>query len=137
MAVFGNYVEKALFAILKGNADLVAVVPSSRMYADHLPQNPTYPAITYQLVSEELPHNHDRSAGPTRARFQISCWSQTKPQAAQVRELVKGVLVAYKGTAASINVQGIFYLGTTSLWDPDEEIELWQEASDYYVFITP
>lgn len=136
MAEFGNIVEKTINTILKADVDLVALV-STRIWLDHLPPEPTYPAVSYSMISDFMPMNHDKSAGPIRARIQVSSWNTSYSAARTVTELIKGALVGYTGTVSGVEVQGILYETTVPIYDPDQLTKVYHLASDFIVFITP
>ena len=64
--------EKAIFAMLKAHAPLIAVVPSSRIFPSVIPLNTTLPAIAYSLISEVEETAIGLTALKRRARIQVT-----------------------------------------------------------------
>lgn len=97
--------------------DLNALV-GSRIYPGVLPENPTYPAISYSLVSESRHHNID-VAYP---RYQFSCFSPNYISAKNVATQVRKALQRYRGTMGSTQViQGVFE-NEIELYDPTDKL---------------
>lgn len=72
---------EAIFAHLSHVAPLTALLRTSadapvRIYPIHLPQAPTYPAITYQIVSDERVFHHGGRSRLQLARVQFSIWGK-------------------------------------------------------------
>ena len=118
MADAGN----ALLFILENNGGVAALV-SDRVYRDRLPQDPTYPAITIELVTS--PPMPDHNAGVTvnfRNIYQINCWGKTTDSASAVRDAVFAATDNQKGTFAGVNVLGLFYRDDRDLHDAEPEV---------------
>jgi len=70
-------IEKALVTLLKPYV-------SNRMYADFLPENPVYPALTYYTISH-LAHPIVNAQYPT---FAIDLWTQSKEENVELRDTI-------------------------------------------------
>ena len=66
---------------------------SDRIYGLVLPQNPTYPAVTYQRIDTDPMEGMTQDHGITDVLFQVDVWAATYPSAksvsAQVRTCMK------------------------------------------------
>jgi hypothetical protein len=86
-----------------------------RVYANVLPDNPTYPAACYQQISEAEPHEGDL---PTfDVRYQIDCYGRKYEYAAPLADAVQLALHDWgnlAGTPAIINVRRA---GRFDAWD--------------------
>lgn len=120
-------VEPAIVTILENDAPLVAVM-GTRLTLNELPQNPTYPAVTYSLSDQQAAITHDQAVGPEEATIQVSAWSKSYKQARELADLIVDALLGYSGTVGSIQVQGIFLINIVPMYDPDETLKVWQVA---------
>ena len=104
---------------------LVAQVASAggRVYPAKLPQNPTYPCITYFQVSGPRDYSHDGYSGTTASRYQVSCWGKTY---AATKGLAREVIRAVEGYTGM--------MGTTriGLIRVDNETDNYEYDSDVY-----
>lgn len=73
-----------------------------------LPQNPTLPALTFLLVSENRPKASPQ--GPLQlceARFQIDAWAARSVAAYELAEAVRKKIDGYRGPAGDEVIQSI------------------------------
>lgn len=91
--------EKVIRERLNTFAGVTALV-ASRIYPLVLPQEPTYPAITFSRVSSQRIEGVYTDYGMARVRIQITCWALTYDSAKAVAEQVRIALERY-GTAVS------------------------------------
>lgn len=82
----------------------------------NLPQSPTYPALTYTLISDDE-HLRFDVAFP---RFQFSCWANTyaeaKGVAKEVRRMFQRRNEPIGGSSGCRIIRGVFE-GEVDLWD--------------------
>lgn len=97
-------IEKALFQILTGHAELTAHV-GDRVYPLLLPQSPTLPAITYTRVGTARGYNNDGPDGAAEPSFQISVWTPDLLTAATVAGHARAALHgAWNATVAGVRL---------------------------------
>lgn len=84
--------EQALVTLLRASTALGALVPDSRIYAHHLPQNPVMPSITVSKVSGFSESVMGEDTGEVDARFQVSCFDDDYAGVLSVKEAVRGAL---------------------------------------------
>jgi len=77
--------EHALRAMLEQHAGV-----SGRIYPVKLPQNPTYPALTYQVITGPRDYTQDGPDGATRFRVQIDIRDTTYTGCRTVRDALVG-----------------------------------------------
>jgi hypothetical protein len=72
-----------------GHAGTAALI-ATRCYPDQLPENVTYPALSYLLVSDDssLYRTHDGAGGRTVSRIQFNCYDDTGDDAAALADQV-------------------------------------------------
>jgi hypothetical protein len=104
----------------------------SRMYAAILPQHPTMPAITYQIISGDSVISHDGSSGLENPTIQIDCWADTYSQMDALFNAVRKRLNVASGTFLGVEVQGVFLLRKRDLYD--DEAKLYRRTADYDVW---
>jgi hypothetical protein len=93
--------ESGLVAILD-NANTTA---GTRVYPILLPESPTFPAITYQEISQ-VPQNHrDGNSGLDRARTQINCWGKTFEQARVLANEIRALNGSGSGEVTKLFVE--------------------------------
>ncbi len=92
----------------------VAALIGDRIYPVKLPQNPTYPAITYFQVSGSPIYTKQGRHG-TRPRVQISCWAKSYTT---VKQLAAAVVAAMDGYARENLNQN--------------EFDIYEEAAEVY-----
>lgn len=115
----------------------LSALVGTRVYAVKLPQNVTYPAVTYQIVGG-LPRTHlmggdDALAAP---RVQVSAWDTSLTDAISVADQIKAALQDYSGTMggdAGITVQHIF-LESEQIDIYDSEAEVHNVAQDFLIW---
>ncbi|MGB0889859.1 MAG: DUF3168 domain-containing protein [Solirubrobacterales bacterium] len=93
------------------------IVPASRIYPLKLPQNPTFPAITYRVISDVPEYDLEGEAGLSHARIQIDCYGASSSgedpyDVARALGLeVRAALSAYQGTVDGVEFQTSFVVG--------------------------
>lgn len=126
----------AIQSVLAADSDVAALV-SSRIYPLRRPQNVKYPAITFQIVSEESTQHMTGLSGFADAFVEVACWALTPLAADQLAEKVRLALSRYSGTIASTVIRQVLpETGTTDFDEPDDGSDspvYWHER-DYRVW---
>ena len=113
-------IEATLYTRLTTHAGLSALVVD-RVFPNHLPQDVTYPAISYRRVTSSRPSNFGADAGIVRARFQIDVWASSYDSASAVREQVRLALQRWSNTAGTV-VQDTFFIDDQELYEDDIDV---------------
>ena len=113
-------IEDTLYTRLTTHAGLSALVVA-RVFPNHLPQDVTYPAISYRRVTSTRPSNYGSDAGIVRARFQVDVWASSYDSASAVREQVRLALQRWKNTPGTV-VQDTFFTGDQELFESDIDV---------------
>jgi len=121
--------ESDLLARLDGFAGLTALV-STRSYHLHLPQKPTYPAVTFQRISTERVSAMGADTGDVRARIQTDAWATTIDSAMAVAAQVRAALKRYGGTN-SVTIYDILQESEIPLYE--DEIQIYHIVQDFMV----
>ena len=124
----------ALRSLLLADATAFGLV-GTRIYAVQLPQDVTYPAITYTTISGYRPQHTRGSAGLSGPRIQLDFWALGYIQAHALAEAVRLVLQSFQGEAAGVTIQGIFFDSERDMFDPDAGQDgAYRVSADYFVF---
>lgn len=105
-----------------------------RMYPETLPQMPTLPAITYQVVSEWRRPTMHGTDGLPRTRVQVDCWARTSLEARAIADAVREAVDGFSGLMGSpgTEIGGLFAANTFSSYDP--EAKMYRVSRDYVVW---
>jgi hypothetical protein len=125
-------IEATLFTLLTANAGVTALV-GTRVYPVQLPQAPTTPAVSYQLISE---HREGSFAGPSGlpgTLIQVDSWSDTYLGVKTLATAVRLALDGYQGTpAGGDRIQASILENQSDIFEPDvklfrvlQEFRLW------------
>ena len=129
-------IQTAVRAILAADAGVSALV-GTRIYPDRLPQNVTYPAITYEMYSEDSFEAMDGLLGIAEATIEVTCWASTRLVASSVQDAVRLALANYQGTSSGVVVRRIHTgVGGTGRDEPDDSSDLptYFHERDYHAF---
>jgi len=112
-------IEAALRTHALASAPLVALV-GGRIYPSVLPQNPTYPAITYFRVSGPRLYDHGGASGMAEARIQFDCWASTYSAVKAVAAALRVALSGYSGTVGGVTIASIYLDSEIDSYEPNE-----------------
>jgi hypothetical protein len=108
---------------------LAALAVTPFIFHRELPQNPTYPATVYDVISDTVVgHTHDNLVvGFRRARIQIDVYAETVAEAEDAMENYFAALVGFKGSIgddlspSQFTDVSIFDIGSNPDYDFEEE----------------
>lgn len=121
--------ESVLYTRLAGQVALV----SSRIYPLILPQNPTYPAVTYQRI--DSPHEGAMGADHdvARTRIQVDSWAETYAGAKAVATQVRLALDNWASEAVSPAIINAAFESDGDLYE--EEVGVYRVTADYLIWV--
>lgn len=105
-------IESVLRAILVADP-VVSGMVGTRAYQTALPREPTFPAITYQMVSRV----QDGLTGIVQARVQYTCLATTWKGAADLADAVRCGLHGYRGVRDGARIEDVRYAGQHDDYD--------------------
>lgn len=70
---------------------------SGRIYPDHLPQTPSYPAVTHLRVGTGRSKNFCGTERNVVSSFQIDAWALTYGEAEETAQQVRDLMIDFKG----------------------------------------
>ena len=127
---------EALYHRLTNYSNLTTLT-STRIYPIKMPQEVSYPAVTFQVISG-LPRGHlmgsdDSLAAP---RVQVSAWGETLSDAVDVADQIKAALQDFSGTmggVSGVTVQRIF-IESEQIPVIDPDVDVYQVAQDFIIW---
>lgn len=123
-------ISSLLQAALAANSGVTALV-STRIYPIKLPQPPTYPAITYQRISNTAQNG---STALRETRYQIDCWADTYTPTQTLAAAVKAALEEYKKTNATPGIKQAYIIN--ELDDYDDDVKAYRTIVDVILVTT-
>lgn len=102
-------VIKARLGQVVGVTALVSVPPNDRIYKFWLPENPTYPAIAYKLISTDRLQGTYGDPGYCKATMQVICLAKSADGADALAEQVRLALERFGASQPA----GIPFAGAT------------------------
>jgi hypothetical protein len=110
---------------------LSTVLAMTRIYPPPVPQNATYPLITYQQISGVRGYVYSNQSGWVRARYQIDSYATTPTAARALAEQVRLALSIYKGTIDGVVIDLIVIVDETKFYEDDTKLH--RISHDYMV----
>ena len=115
---------------------LTALV-GSRIYEEILPQKASYPAITYQIVSEiRDAYSMDGANGQVESRLQVNCYASSGVERRQLADLMRNAIDGFKGQWNGTEIQSVFVDDAGSNFDAspgNEQSRVWGWRFDFLV----
>lgn len=125
----------SLRARLLANTDLSAMVGGSRVYPVHLPQAATYPAVTYQKISDVTEPNLGEASRIRTARIQLDTWADTPADAWKLADHIRTQVDGFQGTVSGVRFAASMVDSETDLYE--EAIEKFRVTVDYEIVYWP
>lgn len=111
-------VEASLYSRLSGYAGLSALV-GTRIYPDHMPQSPTYPAVVYERQVTERESAMGSDTGNVSALFTVESHATTFTGALNVATQVLGALQRFSGTVDTVVFEDVFVTDEDTDYDTE------------------
>ncbi len=129
-------IEDGIFYLLDNDVDVSALVVS-RIYPLTIPQNPTLPALTYQLITPSSGFAHDGLTGTGRSRYQITAFDTDYDVMKDLMNKVRVAMSGYTGTLGTapdtVDVYAMIPMDTGySSYDP--VIKRFMRALDFMIW---
>ena len=106
--------EDTFVAMIQAQAPVTALIGSgvnARCFPVTLPQDPTFPCMTYQIISGPRDYTQEGADGVVRFRVQLSLYGSTYAQAKALRDALETSLSGlYNQSFGSpaVKVKGVF-----------------------------
>lgn len=100
--------SSGLYTYLTAQSGITTLV-STRIYPLILPQDPTYPAITYSFNGIEDTYTHnDGQTSFVGADIQIDAWATSQKGAADLAAVINTALRNHKGDMGGVSVHALY-----------------------------
>lgn len=106
----------------------------SRLYPLHLPQNPTYPAATYQVITANSLATSNGLSAPKEWRVQIDAWGESYADADGLARSIRGALDGYRGAAGTAFIQVSMLVNWTEMYE--DGLDVYRVSQDYEITYT-
>jgi hypothetical protein len=130
-------VKKALVAMLRADAGLVAAV-GNRIYPEAIPQHETKrPALTYTVIDRPRVRHLGGYAGLAHPRVQVDTWATSAADADTVAGLLRTALRPQRLTVAGVGIQGIWLDGEQDFYEPplsSEAVGIYRVSQDFIIW---
>ena len=123
-------IENDLRTHLIADAPVTALVVA-RIYPIKLPQSPTYPALTYEIISD-IPHR--ALAGDSdleRVRVRIHCWAKTYTGAADLAKKVRTAVADFSGLMGTTEVSSVKFETWNDIFEDVPEV--YRRVADFFI----
>jgi hypothetical protein len=121
-------IESGLFTRL--NTQVTSV--SGRVYPKVAPQNVTFPAITYELVSDPRGNTHQGPDGTVQARYMVTVFAKSYLQSKTIAGEIKNAMQGFTGAMGTgVVVASVFAAGGRDLFDQD--LRIYHVAQDFFI----
>ena len=123
--------ESDLHSRVTGDGTISGLI-GTRFYPEILPQNPTAPAATYQIISTTvMDHSHDGAGRLLRVRVQVDAYASTYLETITLSDAIRSSLDGFSGTMGSTTVPSCLMAAERAGWD--FESALWRRSQDYLI----
>lgn len=115
------YIEDALYSKLSGDSSISSIV-GTRIYPVKMPDDPTFPVITYQRISSIREPTMSGRSEYCDCIFQIDSWSLSYDTTKQLAESIFLLLEGFKGVVSSVDIQAILTQNEIDLYEDDVKV---------------
>lgn len=110
----------AIRKILTDNPDFTAIAGTS-VYPLRVPQSKTFPAVTYQIISNSPTYCKQGDVGLDRKRIQINIFAKHYDQQEALAGIIRTSLSGYSGLIMGSDILAIKYETETDLFENGAE----------------
>jgi hypothetical protein len=135
-------IEVGIAQLIAANAAVQALIGSpARLYPVLVPEDPTYPCASYQLISEVPRYLIDGSSAMNQIRFQIDTWSGGLQNASYltakaVQAAIRAVLEGFTGLLSDgSHVAWIEVVSARDLYE--QNARCYRTSTDYMIYFNP
>lgn len=118
-------IEQFIYGRLKDDVAVEAIV-SARIYPLAIPQNSTYPCVSYEVSRDDEEESFDGQGTFKRSTIDISAWSETYDDMRDLAEAIKSALKNYTGTHSGVVIDKVFIESSVAVYE--QEIEKYRET---------
>ena len=115
-------IEHFIYSLLSNDAGVSALV-SARIYPLIMPQNSTFPCVTYTVNIDSEDKTFDGQGTFSQASVEVDCWSDTHADMLTLGDAVKTALKNYSGTLSGVTADAIHV---------DSVVTVYEDLSEKY-----
>lgn len=115
-------------------AGRLATVAGGRVYPLKLPDQPQFPAVTYQQISAVRTHAMGKDAPLIRVRMQVNVWGKTYAEARATAGAVANRLSRFRGTVGATRVLDVLLDNELETYESDNGTR--RVIQDYSLLVT-
>lgn len=108
-------------------------VIDDRVYPGEIPQGSSFPAITYNLISEQRLLTMQGPTSAVAKRMQIDAWATTFGAAWELAEAIRVALDGFRGTMGDTEIQGI-ECSSSNPTAPEPDTKLKRVSRDFIIW---
>jgi hypothetical protein len=123
-------IEAGLVTHLLADGPVAALVVA-RIYPDKLPQSPTYPALTYEIISDIPYRTLDGDSDREKIRARIHCWAETAAERNDLARKVRTSLADFSGTMGTVVVSSTKFETWNDFYEDVPEV--YRRAVDFFI----
>ena len=116
-----SIIEDAIYTKLTGLAAVSAIVVL-RIYPLKMPDNPTFPCVTYQRISSIREQTLSGRVSYCDALYQIDSWSESYDTTASLAAAIFAGLEGFRGIVSTVDIQGILSQNEIDLYEDDVKV---------------
>ena len=123
-------IEDGLRTHLLADVPVTALVVA-RIYPIKLPQNPTYPALTYEMISTIPFRGLAGDSGLERARARIHCWAETYTGAIDLATKVRTAVADFSVLMGTTTVRSTKFETWNDIFEDVPEV--YRRVADFFI----
>lgn len=107
---------------------------STRIYPAKLPQNPTFPAVTYQRVSRQGVGTFATAAKLPAILLQVDSWALNYEDSKTLAAAVQTALDNYRGTVDGHTIQAVILESDSDIFEDAVQPPVYRVEAEYRVW---
>jgi hypothetical protein len=119
-----------LYDLLSGDSGISAA-GATGVFFTRLPQNPSYPVVSYQVISNEREGSLSGGSRIFRARVQIDVWGRAAVDVQSVSDAIRTLLDGNDVTQGGTRFASAWVVNESDLYEDQDEV--YRVTSDYEV----
>ena len=125
-------IEDGIYTEVTSNTAVAAFI-NTRLYANNMPQNSIYPAITYERIAGMKVHTQGQDSGVAETLYQFTIYSEQFDEAVNIREALRPVLQDFSGDIGSKGVTVLAVLMDDGGEGYDSSVEKYYQRLDFEI----
>jgi len=124
-------IADSLYSFITAQSAITTI--TTRIYPVILPQEPTFPAITYREDSHSLDESFDGQTGLTQSFYLFDAWAATYSGVTSLGDVIRSSLKNHSGNMGSISVMKVT-LETGPVTVYEDEVEAYRQTQVFSIW---